>query len=59
MITVLPEWLHVFTDYEMIVYGLILMSIMIFLPQGLMRGILDFRERTRLRHERLSTSSRG
>ena len=59
VITVLPEWLHVFTDYEMIVYGLILMSIMIFLPQGLMRGILDFWERTRLRHERLSTPSRS
>jgi len=34
LLTLLPEWLHVFTDYEMVVYGLILMTIMIFLPQG-------------------------
>jgi branched-chain amino acid transport system permease protein len=41
VLTLLPEWLHVFADYEMVVYGLILMVIMIFLPQGLTRGILD------------------
>lgn len=57
LITVLPEWLHVFTDYEMMVYGLILMSIMIFLPQGLVRGILDFYERARYEHDRQSTPS--
>ncbi len=47
LITLLPEWLHVFSDYEMIVYGLILMVIMIFMPQGLFRGFLDFHERVR------------
>jgi len=57
LITVLPEWLHVFTDYEMIVYGFILMTIMIFLPEGLTRGILDFYERTRLKYERPSAPS--
>ncbi len=41
VITLLPEWLHVFSDYEMMVYGLILMVVMIFLPQGLTRGVLD------------------
>ena len=46
VLTILPESLHVFADYEMIVYGLILMIIMIFLPQGLTRGILDLYERS-------------
>jgi branched-chain amino acid transport system permease protein len=36
-------------DYEMLVYGLILMVIMIFLPQGLVRGIIDLVERSRAR----------
>ncbi|HAA03136.1 MAG TPA: branched-chain amino acid ABC transporter permease [Syntrophobacteraceae bacterium] len=46
VLTLLPEWLHVFADYEMVVYGLILMVIMIFLPQGLIRGLLDLYERS-------------
>jgi branched-chain amino acid transport system permease protein len=46
LLTLLPEWLHVFSDYEMIVYGLVLMIIMIFLPQGLTRGLLDLYERS-------------
>ena len=48
VLTLLPEWLHVFSDYEMVVYGLILVLIMIFLPQGLTRGLLDLYERSRL-----------
>ena len=46
LLTILPEWLHVFSDYEMVVYGMILMTIMIFLPQGLTRGLLDLYERS-------------
>jgi branched-chain amino acid transport system permease protein len=46
VLTILPESLHVFSDYEMIVYGLILMVIMIFLPQGLTRGLLDLYDRS-------------
>jgi len=45
VLTLLPEWLHVFADYEMVVYGLILTVIMIFLPQGLTRGLLDLHNR--------------
>ena len=47
LLTMLPEWLHAFSDYEMVVYGLILMLVMIFMPQGLTRGILDVYERSR------------
>ena len=41
VITLLPEVLHGFAEYEMIVYGLVLMLIMIFMPQGLIKGLLD------------------
>ncbi|MGD9506125.1 MAG: branched-chain amino acid ABC transporter permease [Syntrophobacteraceae bacterium] len=47
ILTLLPEWLHVFADYEVIIYGSILMTVMIFLPQGLTRGVLDIYERSR------------
>ncbi|RLB96087.1 MAG: branched-chain amino acid ABC transporter permease, partial [Deltaproteobacteria bacterium] len=41
LLTLLPEWLHAFADFEMIVYGLILITVMIFMPQGLTRGLID------------------
>lgn len=47
LLTLLPEWLHAFSDFEMVVYGLILMLVMILMPQGLTRGLLDAYERTR------------
>ena len=34
-------FLMVFEDYEIVVYGLILMLIMIFLPEGLTRGVIE------------------
>jgi len=45
LLTLLPEWLHAFSEFEMVVYGLILMLVMIFLPKGLTRGLLDIYER--------------
>lgn len=45
LLTLLPEWLHAFSEFEMVVYGLILMLVMIFLPRGLTRGLLDLYER--------------
>lgn len=47
LLTLLPEWLHTFADFEMLIYGLILMLVMIFLPQGLTRGLLDLYERSK------------
>lgn len=41
LLTMLPEWLHAFAEYEMVVYGLVMMVVMILLPQGLTRGIQD------------------
>ncbi len=56
LLTLLPEWLHVFADYEMIIYGLTLVVIMIFLPQGLTRGLLDSYEHFRSRSKNLPKS---
>jgi branched-chain amino acid transport system permease protein len=39
LLTFLPELLVVFEDYEMLVYGSILMLVMIFMPQGLFIGL--------------------
>jgi len=41
VLTLLPEVLHGFAEYEMIIFGMILMLVMIFMPQGLTRGLLD------------------
>jgi len=48
-LTLLPEVLVVFHDYDIVIFGLILMVVMIFLPQGLTRGALDLLEKYRLR----------
>jgi len=39
LLTFLPEFLVVFEDYEMLIFGGILMSVMIFMPQGLFIGV--------------------
>jgi len=44
VLTVLPEVLTAFHDYEVIIFGAILMVVMIFLPRGLVRGLLDLWE---------------
>ncbi|MFV2082119.1 MAG: branched-chain amino acid ABC transporter permease [bacterium] len=41
LLTTLPEFLTVVEDYEMVAFGIILMSVMIFMPRGLLRGIED------------------
>jgi len=51
VLTVLPEILTMFHDYEVIIFGAILMVVMIFLPRGLVRGILDLWEFRRYKKE--------
>ncbi len=41
VLTLMPEFLTVFEDYDIIIYGLILMLIMIFMPEGMTRGVVD------------------
>ncbi len=50
-LTVLPEVLTVFHDFEVVIFGAILMVVMIFLPRGLVRGILDLYEFRRYKRE--------
>jgi len=51
VLTILPEVLTVFHDYEVIIFGAILMVVMIFLPRGLVRGIMDLWEFRRYKKE--------
>jgi branched-chain amino acid transport system permease protein len=41
LITLLPEWIEALESYKDIIHGLILVTILIFLPQGLVTGIVD------------------
>jgi branched-chain amino acid transport system permease protein len=41
VLTFLPELLVVFEDYEVMIFGAILMLMMIFMPQGLLGGLQD------------------
>ncbi|MGA2403990.1 MAG: branched-chain amino acid ABC transporter permease [Syntrophobacteraceae bacterium] len=59
VLTLLPEMLGVFAEYEMIVYGLVLIVIMIVLPQGLFRGIQDIYGQARFRERNPSAGSKG
>jgi len=51
VLTVLPELLTVFHDFEVIIFGAILMVVMIFLPRGLVRGLLDLWEFRRYKRQ--------
>ncbi len=39
LLTSLPEFLTVFADYDILVYGSLLMLVMIFMPRGFLRGV--------------------
>ena len=41
LLTSLPEFLYVFEKYETTVFGFILVTVMIFMPRGLLRGVED------------------
>ncbi|MGA1867162.1 MAG: branched-chain amino acid ABC transporter permease [bacterium] len=41
ILTILPEYLHLFHDYEVLIFGTILMIIMILMPKGLFMGMMD------------------
>lgn len=41
LITLLPEWIEALETYKDIIHGLILVLILLFLPQGLVTGIVD------------------
>jgi branched-chain amino acid transport system permease protein len=54
VLTALPEVLHILRDYALLLYGLILMGVLVFLPEGLLPGLIKlwFARRRPLEHER-------
>jgi len=55
LLTLLPELLQSVKEYEMVIYGLILILVMIFFPEGLFRGIISVYERARNRRKPTDT----
>jgi len=47
ILAILPEYLRVFHDYDILIYGSILLLIMIFLPEGLLPGLFDLLRKKR------------
>ena len=41
LLTILPETLHAVKEYNVLVYGLILMGVLVFFPHGLLTGIAE------------------
>jgi branched-chain amino acid transport system permease protein len=48
LLTALPEWLHAVKQYNLLIYGLVLMIVLIFFPQGLFPAILQIWEKRRV-----------
>ena len=52
LITLLPEWMDLFETYKDFVHGGILVLVLMFLPQGLVTGLIDiFKTRLALRRQ--------
>lgn len=45
LLTILPEYLRIFRDYDILIYGSVLLLIMIFLPEGLLVEIFQIVKR--------------
>ncbi|MDY0190014.1 MAG: branched-chain amino acid ABC transporter permease [Desulfuromonas sp.] len=57
LITLLPEWMDIFEAYKDFVHGGILVLVLMFLPQGLVSGLMDmYKTRRALRRSRHATS---
>jgi len=41
LLAILPEYLRIFKDYDILIYGAVLLLIMIFLPEGLLMGVFS------------------
>ena len=41
LLTLLPEFLRAAQDYDIIIYGALLMMMVMFMPRGLIRGVPD------------------
>ena len=53
LITMLPEWMDLFETYKDFVHGGILVLVLMFLPQGLVTGLMDiFKTRIALQRQK-------
>lgn len=59
LLTILPEVLRVFKDYNILIYGIILLVIMLFMPEGLFGGGRLLWEKIRLREWRRLKDKNG
>ena len=59
VLTFLPELLVVFEDYEVMIFGAILMLMMIFLPQGLFVGLQELLARSWRKKALIATDAQG
>jgi len=41
LLTILLEFLRIFHDYDILIYGGVLLLIMIFLPEGVFKGLFN------------------
>jgi len=41
ILAVLPEYLRIFKDYDILIYGAVLLGIMVFMPEGLVIGVFN------------------
>jgi branched-chain amino acid transport system permease protein len=39
ILTILPELLRAFKDFDILIYGVILMAILLFMPEGIFKGL--------------------
>jgi branched-chain amino acid transport system permease protein len=39
ILTILPEYLRAFKDFDILIYGIILMAILLFMPEGILEGL--------------------
>jgi branched-chain amino acid transport system permease protein len=58
-LTLLPEVLHVVKEYNVLIYGLILMGVLIFYPQGLFPGIQEMIRKRKTAPDEFSQKSFG
>ena len=49
LLTILPELLHGVKEYNILIYGLVLTTVLVFFPQGLFPGIIHAWEKRRVR----------
>ncbi len=59
LLTVLPEFLHQLKDYNVLTYGLILMTVLVFFPEGLWPGVQSLIKEWAIAHRKAFGNGTG